>query len=542
MLFVVPRRGRRSALLVLLFIGLYALAPSFCFAADSVILAWDPSPDPVVIGYNVYYGAATRSYTNMVSAGNATNATVSGLVPGMAYYFAATATDATGLESDYSNEVTYSVPIVTPNQPPTLNALANLTINENAGLQTVNLAGITSGAANEVQTLTVTATSGNTGLVPNPAVNYTSPNATGSLSFTPVPFASGSTTITVILNDGGASNNIITRSFVVTVSPVNQAPTLNALSNLTINENAGVQTINLAGITSGAANELQTLAVTATSGNMALLPNPTVNYTSPNTTGSLSFTPVAYANGSTTITVTVNDGGASNNIVTRSFAVTVSPVNQAPTLNSLSDLTINENAGMQTVNLSGITSGAGNEVQTLTVNATSGSPGVIPKPTVSYISPSATGSLSFTPVANAYGSVAITVTVNDGGASNNIVTRSFTVAVNQPPTISTLTNLVITMDAQTPAIPFTISDAETAASSLTLSGTSSNTALVQSAAIIFGGTGANRTVTVTPLAGQSGYASITVTVSDGFATASSTFQLGVQTKPAPPGNFHLAGQ
>jgi Bacterial Ig domain len=538
----VPRRGRRPALLVLLFIGLFALAPSSCLAVESVSLDWDPSPSPDVAGYNVYYGAAPRAYTNTASVGNATNTIISGLVEGVTYYFAATATDATGLESDYSNEVNYSVPVAATNQLPTMDALGNFTVSENAGLQTVNLGGITSGAINELQTLTVSATSDNPDLVPNPDVNYTSPNVTGSLSFTPAPFAVGLATITVTVNDGGADNNIITQSFVVTVNPVNQTPTLDALASFTINENAGVQTINLTGISSGAINELQTLTVTATSDNPGVVSNPAVNYTSPNIAGSLSFTPVPFASGAATITVTVNDGGAGNNIITRSFAVTVSPINQAPTLDALANLTINENAGVQTINLAGITSGAVNELQTLTVTATSGNPGVIPSPAVNYSSPNATGSLSFTPIANAQGSAAITVTVNDGGASNNIVTRSFTVAINQPPAISALINRVITVGAQTQAIPFTISDAETPAASLTLAGTSSNPALVQNAGIVFGGAGGNRTITVTPLAGQSGNANITVTVSDGLATASSTFQLSVQTKPAPPGNFHFAGQ
>src|SRR5664280_1359269 len=123
--------------------------------------------------------------------------------------------------------------------------VANLTINENAGLQTVNLTGISSGATNEVQTLTITAVSGNTGLIPNPTVNYTSPGTTGTLTFTPVANANGSATITVTVNDGGASNNIVTRTFAVAVNSVNQLPTLNAISNLTINENAGLQTVSL---------------------------------------------------------------------------------------------------------------------------------------------------------------------------------------------------------------------------------------------------------------------------------------------------------
>src|ERR1039457_4593671 len=71
------------------------------------------------------------------------------------------------------------------NKPPTLAPLDSFTINENAGPQTVNLGGISAGAG-ESQVLTVTATSDNPGLILNPAVTYTSPNASGTLSFTPV--------------------------------------------------------------------------------------------------------------------------------------------------------------------------------------------------------------------------------------------------------------------------------------------------------------------------------------------------------------------
>jgi hypothetical protein len=209
------------------------------------------------------------------------------------------------------------------NQPPTLNAITNLTINENAGLQTVNLSGITSGATNEIQTLTVTAVSSNTNLISNPTVNYTSTNRTGSLTFTPVVNKTGTATVTVTVNDGGASNNIVTRTFIVTVNAVNQPPTLNALGNLAIFENASAQTVNLSGITSGATNEKQKLTVTAISSSTTLIPKPTVKYTSPNTTGSLTFKPAHDKTGTTVITVTANDGGRSNNIVTRTFTVTV---------------------------------------------------------------------------------------------------------------------------------------------------------------------------------------------------------------------------
>lgn len=528
-------RGRFTTFVLLL--GFLILKPIIGSSAN-VTLAWDPSPTAGVAGYRVYYGVASGTYTNSVQVGAVTNASLSGLTVGTMYYFAATAFDTNGVESPFSNETSFT-PVPPPNQAPTLNALANVVINENAGPQTVNLSGISSGASNEVQTLTVTASSSNPGLIPSPTVNYTSPGGAGTISFAPVLYGFGTATITVQVNDGGASNNVVSRSFTVTVNPVNQAPTLNTLANVTINENAGSQTVNLTGISTGASNEVQTLTVTASSSNPGLIPNPTVNYTSPNATGSIAFTPVSFASGSATIAVQVNDGGGSNNVVTRTFNVTVNSVNQAPTLNALANVTINENAGLQTVNLSGISSGASNEVQTLVVTATSSNPGLIPNPAVSYTSPSATGAISFTPVSNAGGSATLTVTVNDGAASSNTVTRTFAVTVNRLPTITAITNQTIVVGATVSPIPFTIGDPETSASSLVVSATSTNQALLRNVDLAFAGTGANRTVSLTPMANQTGETEVTVTVSDGQGSATQSFLFTVRPRPVSPSNLRV---
>ncbi|MGD0209117.1 MAG: fibronectin type III domain-containing protein [Verrucomicrobiota bacterium] len=81
-------------------------------AAGSVTLAWNRSSDTNVAGYNIYYGGASGAYTNEISVGNATNATISGLVQGTVYYFAATTYAASGMESPFSSEVSYTVPIL----------------------------------------------------------------------------------------------------------------------------------------------------------------------------------------------------------------------------------------------------------------------------------------------------------------------------------------------------------------------------------------------------------------------------------------------
>jgi sulfatase modifying factor 1 len=126
-----------------------------------------------------------------------------------------------------------------------------------------------------------------------------------------------------------------------------------------------------------------------------------------------------------------------------------------------------------------------------------------------------------------------------GEANSSSVT--VTVETNTAPTISDIAAQSINTGSNTGAVAFTIGDAQTAASSLTLSGSSSNTTLVPNASIAFGGSEASRTVTVTPAIGQSGTATITVTVSDGSLTASDTFVLTVNAPATPTGFAYVAG-
>ncbi len=74
----------------------------------NVTVAWNPSPSQGVVGYRLYYGAVSRGYTNSLVTGNVATFPVSGLLSGVTYYFAITAVDAQGLESAFSNEISYS--------------------------------------------------------------------------------------------------------------------------------------------------------------------------------------------------------------------------------------------------------------------------------------------------------------------------------------------------------------------------------------------------------------------------------------------------
>ena len=79
----------------------------------SVTLKWDPSSSTRITGYRLYYGTDSGNHTHSVVVGKGvTTATVPGLAAGVTYFFAVTALGATGLESDFSNEVsdTRSIP------------------------------------------------------------------------------------------------------------------------------------------------------------------------------------------------------------------------------------------------------------------------------------------------------------------------------------------------------------------------------------------------------------------------------------------------
>ena len=134
------------------------------------------------------------------------------------------------------------------------------------------------------------------------------------------------------------------------------------------------------------------------------------------------------------------------------------------------------------------------------------------------------------PVANQTGTTVVTLTVTDGEALT--ASSAFNVTVTPPNTAPSLTGLAeyqIASPGQTPpAIGFSVGDAETAVELLNVTAISSNTKLVPNANLALGGSGANRTVQVVPVAGQSGTAVIKLRVVDALgASAQAEFIFSV---------------
>jgi len=99
-----------------------------------------------------------------------------------------------------------------------------------------------------------------------------------------------------------------------------------------------------------------------------------------------------------------------------------------------------------------------------------------------------------------------------------------------PPLLSDIAN-VNTDDDVPESVKFTVRDQDTSYDYLRISVKSDNAAVLPDADIALSGTGADRTLTITPVKGKAGSAKITVTVTDGEFTAEKIFTLTVTAGP-----------
>lgn len=94
-------------------------------AGQSVTLAWNPNTETNLAGYRLYWGHASRQYATHVEVPVPLTFVTVAVEPGTQYWFAVTAFATDGLESDYSDEVSYTSPGTAPDPagpppPPTL--------------------------------------------------------------------------------------------------------------------------------------------------------------------------------------------------------------------------------------------------------------------------------------------------------------------------------------------------------------------------------------------------------------------------------------
>ncbi len=81
--------------------------------AQKVRLAWDASPSPDVVGYRIHFGTNAGNYSFVTNVGLVRTQTVALPHTGR-WFFAATAVDANGMESPFSNQVQWEAKPAAP--------------------------------------------------------------------------------------------------------------------------------------------------------------------------------------------------------------------------------------------------------------------------------------------------------------------------------------------------------------------------------------------------------------------------------------------
>lgn len=342
-----------------------------------------------------------------------------------------------------------------------------------------------------------------------------------AIIYTPAADFSGNATFTYTVQsqNGGTASGTVT----VEVAAVPDPPVISDIVDIEIaqGDDTGAIEFTISDVDTDLA-ELNLTAVVTDSDPPALIPAEGISIGSGTTaTRTIIVRPDPNLSGTATITVTVRDR---ENQTSDAFVLTVTPANTAPNITPIDDQTTRPNIPV-TVNFS--VDDDQTPLPELTVSAASDNAALVPAGNFEYSGAGRNRSITITPTGQE-GSTTITVSVSDGSLTSRV---SFRLAISSPvntsPTISAIGNRSIVQN-ESVDVPFTIGDNESDPAELSLSVESSDSTVVPNTAanLLLGGSGADRTLTVTSI-DQSGTTTITITVSDGNSTAQSGFQLEV---------------
>jgi len=271
----------------------------------------------------------------------------------------------------------------------------------------------------------VGAGSSSTSTVSNPTWTFGSDGTATGYTTTHTFNTAGSYSVVFAVTDSASTpvTNTITR--VVTVTGGNAAPTIAA-----IGAQSAVLTnpINVAFTVNDDTTPKNSLVVTATSNNQAVLQDASIVVTPADATtgnGNLRLTGTGTI-GSATVTVRVTDGDSASSTTT--FTFTVSDGNATPVITGLSGKTTPVDTPLTVdFTVSDTETAAGS----LTVTAASSDTTLIPG-TLTVTNTAGACSLTLTPGTGLSGSATITITVTDGGGKSTQGTFGLTVGTASP--------------------------------------------------------------------------------------------------------------
>lgn len=177
----------------------------------------------------------------------------------------------------------------------------------------------------------------------------------------------------------------------------------------------------------------------------------------------------------------------------------------------------------------------------LTLSRSTSNPLVVPLSGITFGGSGSSRTVTINPAANASGSATVTVTATDAGGLS--ASRSFTVtvnAVNDPPAIQAVGNRITNQDTPL-GVTLAVSDIDTVAANISITPVSDNPGLIPASNITFSGSGTSTQMTLTPVAGASGSALITLTANDGALDSQpASFTLTVNATATGPTDIQLS--
>lgn len=215
------------------------------------------------------------------------------------------------------------------NTPPTISALPSTNTLEDVALTIPFTVGDTETSADN---LSLSRTTSNPGLLPLANITFSGSGANRNVRLLPATNQTGSATVTITVSDGSLSAS---RTFTLTVTPVNDAPIVSAIQN----QSTAQDTPITVGFTlNDPDHPADSLQLVAASSNTALVPNANLVFGGSGTARTLTMTPASGQTGQTTISIRASDGLLET---TNSFLLTVSfqPSNQPPSF-TVSDASV----------------------------------------------------------------------------------------------------------------------------------------------------------------------------------------------------------
>jgi VCBS repeat-containing protein len=295
-----------------------------------------------------------------------------------------------------SNLATVTITVTAINDAPTAAADAYSTAEDTA--LTVAAPGLL-GNDTDPDSSTLTAA-----VVTGPGHGTLTLNANGSFTYTPAANFNDTDTFTYRASDGSAQSNSATVT--ITVTPVSDPPAATDDAYST-NEDTAL-TVAAPGLLG---NDTDPDSSTLTA---ALVTGPGHGTLTLNANGSFTYTPAANFNDTDSFTYRASDGSLTSDPAT--VTITVTPVNDAPTLAVAPGGTCGSNDRSGTINLTvGDVDGG-----TLTLSAASSNPALVPNGNVVFGGSGSTRTMTATTVAGGTGTAILTVTVSDGQATATV--------------------------------------------------------------------------------------------------------------------------